>query len=138
MWLVTWESFGRAQRIKKKVAAIIDYRKSAEQVRQLVEQLYAVEMYAPFELLALAQHKWKNPYPARWGHLGRMPWYGEILCGHNPYLYARLVDNLRPVGEEGVAWDERPKPSGRDFELTPEEKEDVLRRLTTRSVPRAT
>jgi hypothetical protein len=43
-----------------------------------------------------------------------MPWGGEIICGHNPYLRARLVDDLtierNDDGKEEVNWKERPKP----------------------------
>jgi len=42
-----------------------------------------------------------------------LPWSGEITCGHNPYLRARLVDDLtverHEDGKEEVKWKERPK-----------------------------
>ncbi len=43
-----------------------------------------------------------------------LAWQGQITCGHNPRLFARLVDNLQTTGgpdeEAKVVWTERPKP----------------------------
>ena len=37
------------------------------------------------------------------------------MCGHNPWLHARIVNNLisetGQTGETRVTWDERPKPN---------------------------
>ena len=46
------------------------------------------------------------------GVLDGIPWSGEIECGHNPWLYARLVDDLTAEeladGTETVRWKEIP------------------------------
>ena len=55
----------------------------------------------------------------------RMNWpgRGQIHCGHNPFLFAQLVDNLAvdcdAGGKEKATWQERPKP-------------DILRKLRMR------
>lgn len=55
-----------------------------------------------------------NPYPAQFGMLNNVLWGGEITCGHNPWLLARLVDELTVEadadGKERATWKERPKP----------------------------
>lgn len=44
---------------------------------------------------------------------GLPSWEGQITCGHNPWLFARLVYNLQAVGEPDeeakVIWTEPPK-----------------------------
>lgn len=58
------------------------------------------------------------PYPARYGQTrDGDPWDGEILCGGDPYLRARIVDDLSvergPDGGQTTTWRERPRPRGR-------------------------
>jgi hypothetical protein len=54
---------------------------------------------------------------AQTGTLHGIPWTGQFTCGHNPCLFARLVDNLQfaqgPEGRSPAKWDERPAPAGR-------------------------
>jgi hypothetical protein len=44
-----------------------------------------------------------------------IPWEGRILCGHNPFLVARLVDELTlkldDNGNEILTWKDREKPA---------------------------
>ncbi len=46
--------------------------------------------------------------------LNGVPWGSEIICGHNPCLLARLVDDLTieaaADGKELGTWIERPMP----------------------------
>jgi hypothetical protein len=89
----------------------------------MVELLYAAREYAPVDKLAALA--W-NPYPARYNtvpfveHLpngevrrGNVPSATQISCGHNPMLFARIVDNLRlrepDDPDAGLIWDERPQ-----------------------------
>lgn len=112
-WLVTWEWTGEHARVDEKVAAILDSRIGSERVRQTVELLYVNARYSLGERLAYAAKKF-NPYPAEYGTLGGAGWLGQITCGHNPWLKARLVDNLKvergPDGKEQITWTERPRP----------------------------
>ncbi|HEV7395059.1 MAG TPA: hypothetical protein VGN86_01005 [Pyrinomonadaceae bacterium] len=45
-WLVTWEWEGNHARVKNSIAAILNYRRSSEQVREIVELIYANETYS--------------------------------------------------------------------------------------------
>jgi hypothetical protein len=111
-WLVTWDHVGEHAQPPRPIAAVLSRRWGADRVAQIVELLYANEYYSISERIAYAGESF-NPYPARRGTLYGVPWDGEICCGHNPFLYARLVDNLRTEGEDDadVRWVEREKPN---------------------------
>ena len=67
---------------------------------RIIEALYAAREYAPAEMLEAIRPDGHNPYRAEWGtveiDLGKggrgpqVPWRGEVICGHNPFLVARL------------------------------------------------
>jgi hypothetical protein len=115
-WLISWESDGEHARVKddEKVAAVLNYRWTGRQVREFVEQLYASLKYSPSEKVRIARKALDNPYPAQFGTVDGVPWDAEVLCGHNPWLRARRVTNLRlAIVEDGVhclQWDELPRP----------------------------
>ena len=83
-------------------------------MRELVEFLY-LNTYSLSERLKYAHHPSKNPYRAEFGQTkAGHPWFCEILCGDNPFLKARLVDDLTVErganGKERATWKERPRP----------------------------
>jgi hypothetical protein len=130
-WLVTWEWAGDHAAVTpdEVVAAVLPPQRSADSVRQIIEILYAARQYSAVDKLQALRH---NPYPASFGSIAVnsrsggpenrsiVPFHGQIHCGHNPYLYGRLVDDLRvadatqPPGT--LAWRERPLPA---LELPP-------------------
>ena len=61
--------------------------------------IYANEFYTCRERIAFAKDKKLNPYGATFDDIEGIPWQGRILCGHNPWLEARLVDNLHVFQE---------------------------------------
>jgi hypothetical protein len=113
-WLVTWEWSGDHAKVAEKVVAIFNPRIGGERIRELVELLYIQSGASLAEKLSWAVDRADNPYPAKFGSLNGVPWQGEIECGHNPWLFARLVDDLwveaGEDGKEGARWKERPKP----------------------------
>jgi hypothetical protein len=106
-WLVTWEHFGAHAKPPRRIAMVINSRRSPERVREIVELLYINETASPGELVLYAAGK-HNPFPARFGEVEGITYEGEITCGHNPYLRARRVEELYYVGdggeEEQVKW----------------------------------
>src|SRR6266704_4711334 len=101
-WLVTWE--GTPRRVpRKRIAEVFDSRRSGEQVRRIVEALYATQTYSDAEMVRFYR---KNPYPAE---PERVPtggrYWGEITCGHNPYLRARIVKKLKCDAHGHVTWE---------------------------------
>jgi hypothetical protein len=65
----------------------------------------------PHEKLIAAFNQKANPYPAQFATIGGIPWHGEVTCGHNPFLRARLVDNLLIDDQGEPKWEERPIPA---------------------------
>jgi hypothetical protein len=114
-WLVTWESHEPLE--GDRVAAVFSPRLGAKSVRAAVHAIYAATEFVTREKIRWAIRPDENPYPAMYNTVGGVRWEGQILCGHNPFLFARLVDELRveqtPDGTERAVWVERPLP---DFE----------------------
>jgi hypothetical protein len=93
-----------------KVAEILDPRLPPERVRRIVELLYHREASLS-EKVAWRLCKKRQPYPAEFVVLEGVPYQGEISCGHNPWLRARLVDDLTiergADGNETATWKDR-------------------------------
>lgn len=102
---------------KWEVVAIFSPRLGGVRVREFVELIYLTSGYFTLsEELAIAWPRHGQiPYPARFGQTDDgEPWAGEILCGDDPFLRARLVDELTVElnvdGKETAVWKERPRP----------------------------
>jgi hypothetical protein len=112
-WLVTWEWLGDHAKRPDKVAEILDPRIRSERVRRIVELLYHREASLS-EKVAWRLRKRHQPYPAEFTRLEGVQWMGEITCGHNPWLRARLVDDLTikrgADGKETATWKDRHNP----------------------------
>ena len=112
-WLVTWEWIGEHAKREDKVAEILDPRISADRVREIVELLYHRRALVS-EKVAWRLRKAKQQYPAEFMILEGAKWRGEIRCGHNPWLLARLVDDLiietDRSGKETATWSDRYSP----------------------------
>ena len=109
-WLVTWEWNGDHAKVDNPIVAIINPRKSARRVLELVEQLYVINTFSFEEQMGYANNRKFNPYPAQFGNVEGIQWEGQIFCGHNPWLFARKVSNLHTEswksGEGKLVWDE--------------------------------
>lgn len=113
-WLITWEGAGNHEELEKPVVAILSWRYSPERVRQLVEQLYINHTATISEQMAYAKSKRKIPYPAYYDTYKGANVTWQILCGHNPWLHAQLVEELRleveGSGKQKLSWIEFPRP----------------------------
>ena len=109
-WLVTWESSGEHARKENRIAAVFRPQLSGEHVRELVGCIHAFSEYTPRKRMACALDPKANPYPAQFGSIGGVYWQCEIICGHNPCLRARLVDDLMIDSNNQGTWKERPQP----------------------------
>ena len=131
-WLVTWEWAGEHAKRDDKIAAILSPRWSAERVRKYVEFIYINSYYTLSERAAYAKNPKSNPYPAEFNKVNGVSWLDRISCGHNPHLFARLVDDLvvteEADGEEKATWKDRPLPDFdailRRFGIKPHGQED--------------
>jgi hypothetical protein len=114
-WLVTWHWL--RDHPKREVAAIFSSRLGGVRVREFVELIWVTSKYFTFEeQLSIKWPGGRTPYAARFGQTTEGdPWAGEVLCGNDPYLRARLVDGLTigrdADGKEKVNWKERPRAS---------------------------
>ena len=111
VWLVTWEHQGEHARPRIRIAALFNQRCSNKRVRAAVEWLYANEAFSLSERAEYAAKRF-NPYPAEFSIVGMVSWSWRITCGHNPHLYARIVDHFVPVGadDSSAVWEERGIP----------------------------
>jgi hypothetical protein len=103
-WLVTWEGTPR-RRPRQRIAGVFDTSRSGKQARQIVEALYATHTYSAAEMVQFYR---KNPYPAEFDRTQGVQYEGEITCGHNPYLRARIVNKLTSDRHGRVTWEESP------------------------------
>lgn len=87
------------------VLCIIDSRRGVDRVSQLVEQMYMAQNYSLVEKMHFSSRPRDNPYPAKASFTER---HAIITCGHNPWLEARVVRNLKlnrsPNGVELLEW----------------------------------
>ncbi len=79
---------------------------SPHSVKEFVELLYATWSYSTREKLLYAATPKDNPYPAT------MTVSQNINCGDNPWLYARLVSNLK-MTDGNLTWTEPLSDAGR-------------------------
>lgn len=104
------------------MAAVLRPQIGGGQLLRVVETLYAAREYAPDEMLEAIRRKGHNPYRAEWGTIAvghgedgrlppRVPWLGEVICGHNPFLIARLGRAWPTAdGSGGIEWEDDPRP----------------------------
>lgn len=104
-WLVTWDGVGAHAEVAEheRIVAILNPRLSPRTVRDIVTQLYLNSKMSLSERIEYALHPRRNPYPAQdYG-------YGQVECGHNPTLYARIVSDLyvpNPPSGDTAVWTE--------------------------------
>lgn len=119
-WVIRWEWAGAHAAVDQPVAAVLRPQIRGDRLLRLVEALYASREYAPGEMLEAIRHDGHNPYQAQWGtvevDLGRnerrqVPWEGEVICGHNPFLVARLARAWAVNDGSGrIEWEDDPRP----------------------------
>ena len=113
-WLITWKWFGDHAAVEDDVVAIVSYRRSGSYIKDLMENLYIEKTSSFSEKLAYAKDRKAIPYPASYFTINGVPWMESISCGANPFLFGRLVSNVRVEvqdGEEMLRWEERPVPA---------------------------
>jgi hypothetical protein len=106
-WVVFWTG-PNTPLDAESIVAILDPRKSQEKVLDFVEQTYVAASCSLTEKMRLSTSRKDNPYPAQ-TNLDKDHRLVSITCGHNPWLEARFVRNLRiqrgPDGKELLTWD---------------------------------
>lgn len=109
-WLITWEGDSKTTH-EPKIVSILNPKLSGKNVAKFIEQLYIILAgYNNAEKFKYANNRKSNPYKAKFDDVYGLTWEGRIICGHNPYLYGRLVSNLElekdNEGNEYLVWTE--------------------------------
>jgi hypothetical protein len=112
-WLITWEYQGDHAKVEQQIVAILPPRWASERIRQYVEFIYILQSPATLqEQIEYAKKRSNNPYLADYMRINGVRHGGNIICGHNPWLYARKVSNLQICidenGNEKGIWKEIP------------------------------
>jgi hypothetical protein len=119
-WVVRWDWVGHRAAVERPIAAVLRPQIGPREVARIVEVLYAARQYNPGEMLSAIRRRGHRPYEARFGTApfddgrGRIlqaPWQGEITCGHNPFLVARLA-RVWPADDCSgrIEWEDDPRP----------------------------
>ena len=109
-WVITWECLGDHAEKDDKVVMFLHPTTGPSKIKEIVELLYAAFKYTPAYKLSFFVNK-SNPYPAEYRRIvGGQQWTGEITCGHNPFLWARKVEDIQIDNNENIRWKETPKP----------------------------
>lgn len=132
-WLITWEWGGDHAKVPEQLVAILSSRKSANSIAELAEFLYLRATGRASELAYYANRRKRLPYSAEKDQNGR------ITCGHNPWLYARIVSELTvdadtENGAEVLGWRE-PDTYGLDENDRVVIKKKGIRKELTRMGP---
>jgi hypothetical protein len=134
-WLVTWEWMGEHAKVDNPLVAILDRRLGYARVAEFVRLTWASAMLTPEELIAGARAR-RFPYEPRRGARGGIPIDFEMDCGHNPFLFARLVRNIRIESDDDGArvlrWERWtwPREAYERLGIPPEEETTLSLRLS--------
>ena len=103
-WLITWEWGGDHARVRDPLVAILSSRKSINSIAEVAEFLYLRATGGAADLAYYANRRKQLPFPAKTDQ------NCITCCGHNPWLYARVVSKLRVEatadGAEVIRWRE--------------------------------
>ena len=105
-WLITWDWTGDAAAVADVVVGILNSRWGDRRVADIVEFLHTNATANVTELSHYAKRPSNNPYRAEIRN-------GRIHCGSNPFLYARVVSDLKieitSNNKESISWLEPPR-----------------------------
>jgi hypothetical protein len=109
-WLVTWVWIGEHAKRKDPFVAILNPRFSSQKICEVVEFMYRL---AEYSLSDQAEYV-RNGRPNHHATIDRtLDGRVHIHCGDNPFLRARLIDDLiverNAEGKEIVSCKERPQ-----------------------------
>ncbi len=106
-WLITWERMGDYAAVEDPLIAILSHRLGYSRVAEFVKWTWASATLTPEEWLAGMRHR-RFAYEPQPERIGGVPWAGDMSCGHNPFVWARLVRNARTEGssaERELCWE---------------------------------
>jgi hypothetical protein len=123
--VVRWEWAGDHAAVEQPIIALFPPQIGGETIRRFVEWHYAATQYEPRDA-GMVDVETENEPLSSAIHADRVcvgrrtrqmvPWQGAIVCGHNPYILARIARNVHMVrrseympGE--LVWEDLPRPT---------------------------
>lgn len=109
-WLLTWVY--HKSKVQEEIVAVLSSRKSDKTVSELVEFIVLRANSSVINMAYYANRRDKLVYKASTSQLINGVPHGErVLCGHDPWLYARKVTDFKvdfdeKSNEEIVSWRE--------------------------------
>ncbi len=98
---------GNHAAVEEPLIAVLSGRLSYKRVADFVKWTWASAQLTPEEWLDGIRNR-KLAYEPHPGAIGAVQWQGEMTCGHNPFVWARLVRNARVEvsgDERSLVWD---------------------------------
>lgn len=114
-WIITWEWAGAHAEMEDKVVNFLSREKTPREVAGVVQMLYAQFTSTLGELARYAAEPESMPYKSAI-HETTAGYY-RVVCGHDPWLEARLVKELSVRMDENtsletITWEERMAAGG--------------------------
>jgi hypothetical protein len=93
MWLVTWEWRDDSKKVPDPLIAVFSTRKSADQITEYVERHYAMSSCTAREFIRYVNRPFCKASTSE--KINDVPHGERIRCGNNPWIYARIVTDLK-------------------------------------------
>jgi hypothetical protein len=141
-WLITWEWTRNHAKVddEDNIVAILDARTSERTIEELIKRLYVSKMFTYQEQLAYLKSNKDNRPLVQHGVVkvdqnlrekaSLPPWVpvaDQIICGENPWLWARIVHQVEAYldldGREHLRWKEHQQRIWRGSKIEGEEVE---------------
>ena len=110
MWLLTWEC--NTSKVKEEFVAVLSSRKSDSSIAELAEYIVLRATSNAQSLAYYANRRRELVNKALTPlNINNIPHSNRILCGHDPWLYARIVTEFKVIdddlsNEEIISWRE--------------------------------
>lgn len=109
-WLITWEDNNNLSFSVDKVIAIISSRVASDKVATFIEQYYMANNYTLENKFFFSSKSKSNPFSVIYAKTDEgLSYTGDMKCGNNPYIHARIVKNLKYIfknSQEQLTWDD--------------------------------
>lgn len=109
-WLITWEDKNNLSFSVDKVIAIISSRVGSDKIASFIEQYYMVNNYTLENKFFFSSKSKFNPFSVIYAKTDEgLSYTGDMKCGNNPYIHARIVKNLKYIfkdSQEQLNWED--------------------------------
>lgn len=107
-WIITWEWVGGHAAVGDPLVAIFSSRKSEKWIKEYIENLYFFNFYQTVDWAYYANKRKKLNLNTI---INRIPNGNGIFCGENPFLWGRVISDLKIKTNDGnnseiISWRE--------------------------------